>query len=282
MPVVWLDGRRVAAELRQRASEQASTLSARGVIPHLAVVLVGENPASLTYVRNKENACKSAGLRLSVVRLPQACTQAELERAVAELSADPVVHGVLVQLPLPAHLDERRVLSGLDPDKDVDGFHTLNAGRLLVGETGFVPCTALGVMKLLEAYGIDPAGKHAVVLGRSGIVGKPMALLLLSADATVTVCHSHTQNLASITREADILVAAVGHAGFVTQDMVKPGAVVIDVGINRTREGLVGDVQTQNVACVAGHLTPVPGGVGPMTVAMLLHNTLQAAQRMVG
>lgn len=273
-----IDGRRVAAEWKARAAEWAQALTARGVTPHLAVVLAGDDPASQTYVRNKENACRKAGFRSTLVRLPQSCTQQELERAVASLNADASVHGVLVQLPLPAGLDEKRALRLIDPDKDVDGFHAVNAGRLMSGEPGFVPCTPLGVMKLLEAYGIDPAGKRAVVVGRSGIVGKPMALLLLAADATVTVCHSKTKDLASITREADILVAAVGRAGFITADMVKPGAAVIDVGINRTQAGLVGDVDAR-VADVAGYLTPVPGGVGQMTVAMLLHNTLLAAER---
>lgn len=273
-----IDGRRVAAEWKERAAEQARELIARGVTPHLAVILVGENPASQIYVRNKENACRKAGFRSTVVRLGEDCSQQALERAVLALNADESVHGVLVQLPLPERLDEGRVLRLIDPDKDVDGFHAVNAGRLLSGEPGFVPCTPLGVMKLLEAYGIDPAGKRAVVIGRSGIVGKPMALLLLAADATVTVCHSRTRDLAAITREADILVAAVGRPGFVTADMVKPGAAVIDVGINRTQAGLAGDVDAEGVGEVAGYLTPVPGGVGQMTIAMLLHNTLQAAR----
>lgn len=278
MAAMWIDGRRVAAEWKERAAAEARELIARGITPHLAVVLAGEDPASQTYVCNKENACRKAGFRSTVVRLPQDCTQEALERAVKALNDDASVHGVLVQLPLPEHLDEGRVLRLIDPDKDVDGFHAMNSGRLLNGEEGFVPCTPLGVMKLLEAYGIDPRGKRAVVIGRSGIVGKPMALLLLAADATVTICHSRTTDLASITREADILVAAVGRAGFVTADMVRPGAAVIDVGINRTPEGLAGDVAPE-VAEVAGYLTPVPGGVGQMTIAMLLHNTLQAARR---
>ena len=278
MAAVMIDGRQVAAQWKERAAQGAQALASRGVTPHLAVVLAGENPASQTYVRNKENACKKAGFRSTVIRLPESCTQEELEAQVRALNEDASVHGVLVQLPLPKQLDEARVLRLIDPDKDVDGFHAVNVGRLVSGQPGFVPCTPLGVMKLLEAYDIPVAGKRAVVIGRSNIVGKPMALLLLAANATVTVCHSRTQDIASIAREADILVAAVGKAGFVTKDMVKPGAAVIDVGINRTENGLVGDVDPE-VAEVAGFLTPVPGGVGQMTIAMLLHNTLQAAER---
>ena len=278
MAAVMIDGRRVAAQWKERAAQHAQALSSRGVTPHLAVVLAGENPASQTYVRNKENACVKSGIRSTVIRLPQDCSQEELESAVRALNEDASVHGVLVQLPLPEQLDEARVLALIDPDKDVDGFHAVNVGRLSCGQPGFAPCTPLGVMKLLEAYDIPVSGRRAVVIGRSNIVGKPMAQLLLAADATVTICHSRTGDLASIAREADILVAAVGRAGFVTPDMVKPGATVIDVGINRTESGLVGDVDPA-VADVAAHLTPVPGGVGQMTVAMLLHNTLLAAER---
>ena len=278
MAAVMIDGRRVAAQWKERAAQRAQALSSRGVTPHLAVLLAGENPASQTYVRTKENACVKAGIRSTVIRLPQDCSQEELESAVRALNEDASVHGVLVQLPLPEQLDEARVLALIDPDKDVDGFHAVNVGRLSCGQPGFAPCTPLGVMKLLEAYDIPVSGRRAVVIGRSNIVGKPMAQLLLAADATVTICHSRTGDLASIAREADILVAAVGRAGFVTPDMVKPGATVIDVGINRTESGLVGDVDPA-VADVAGHLTPVPGGVGQMTVAMLLHNTLLAAER---
>ena len=275
---VIIDGRQVAAQWKERAAQRAQELIARGVTPHLAVVLAGENPASQTYVRNKENACRKAGFRSTVIRLPETCAQAELEDAVRALNEDASVHGVLVQLPLPRQLDEARVLALIDPDKDVDGFHAVNVGRLSCGQPGLAPCTPLGVMKLLEAYDIPVAGRRAVVIGRSNIVGKPMAQLLLAADATVTICHSRTRDIASITREADILVAAVGRAGFVTKDMVKPGAAVIDVGINRTESGLVGDVDA-SVAEVAGYLTPVPGGVGQMTIAMLLHNALLCAER---
>ncbi len=279
MSAIMIDGKRVAAETRARAAEEAAQLIRRGVTPHLAVVLAGDNPASQTYVRNKERACHEAGFRSTILRLPADCTQAELEEAVLRLNADASVHGILVQLPLPAGLDAARVLALIDPDKDVDGFHAVNAGRLATGQPGFVPCTPLGVIALLDAYQIPIAGSRAVVIGRSNIVGKPMARLLLARDATVTMCHSGTRDLASVTREADILIAAVGRPGFVTPEMVKPGAAVIDVGISRTESGLAGDVAPQ-VAQVAGYLTPVPGGVGPMTVAMLLHNTLQAARRL--
>ena len=224
-------------------------------------------------------ACLRAGIRSTILRLPESCTQEELENAVAALNADQSVHGILVQLPLPKGLDEARVLALIDPEKDVDGFHAMNAGKLMNGQPGFVPCTPLGVMKLLEDYNIPTRGRHAVVIGRSNIVGKPMAMLLLAADATVTVCHSKTENLADITRQADILVAAVGKANFVTGDMIKPGATVIDVGINRVDGALVGDVNAEEAAQKAAYLTPVPGGVGQMTIAMLLSNTLDAAER---
>ena len=277
MSAVLIDGRSVANRWKASIVKETESLLARGITPHLAVVLVGENPASQVYVRNKENACIKAGIRSTVIRLEETCTQAELERVVLSLNADAGVSGILVQLPLPAHLDESRVLALIDPDKDVDGFHAMNSGRLMNGEPHFVPCTPLGVMKLLEAYEIPVRGKRAVVIGRSNIVGKPMAMLLLAQDATVTICHSRTENLADITRQADILVAAVGRAGFVTADMVKPGAAVIDVGINRVDGKIVGDVHPE-VEQVAGYLTPVPGGVGQMTIAMLLANTLAAVK----
>ena len=277
MPAILIDGRAVAKDWKERAAVRAQEWISRGVTPHLAVVLVGEDAASQVYVRNKKNACRKAGIRSTVIRLAADCTQQALEQTVRDLNADDSVHGILVQLPLPGRLDESRVLALIDPNKDVDGFHAMNSGRLMNGQRGFVPCTPLGVMKLLEAYDISAQGKHAVVIGRSNIVGKPMAMLLLGANATVTICHSQTQDLPAITRQADILVAAVGKAGFVTSDMVKPGAAVIDVGINRTENGLVGDVAPE-VADVAGWLTPVPGGVGQMTIAMLLSNTLDAVQ----
>ncbi len=278
MAATMIDGRAVAKAFKEEIAKRTAQMIESGVAPHLAVVLVGENAASQVYVRNKENACIKAGIRSTVIRLEESCTQQELEETVQRLNQDESVHGILVQLPLPKHLDEAAVLRLIDPDKDVDGFHAMNSGRLMNGQPAFVPCTPLGVMKLLEAYEIPVRGRHAVVIGRSNIVGKPMAMLLLADDATVTICHSRTQNLAEITRQADILVAAVGRAGFVTADMVKPGAVVIDVGINRTENGIVGDVDP-SVNDVAGYLTPVPGGVGQMTIALLLSNTLDAAAR---
>lgn len=279
MPLTWIDGREVAKKWKENAAQRAQALTEKGVTPHLAVIVAGDNPASQVYVRNKENACLRAGIRSTILRLPESCTQEELESAVAALNADQGVHGILVQLPLPKGLDEARVLAMIDPEKDVDGFHAMNTGKLMSGQPGFVPCTPLGVMKLLEAYNIPTRGRHAVVIGRSNIVGKPMAMLLLAADATVTVCHSKTENLADITRQADILVAAVGRANFVTGDMIKPGATVIDVGINRVDGALVGDVNAEEAAQKAAYLTPVPGGVGQMTIAMLLSNTLDAAER---
>ena len=279
MAATLIDGRAVAKAFKEEIAQRTQAMIAQGVTPHLAVVLVGEDPASQVYMRNKENGCIKAGIRSTVIRLEEDCTQQELEETVKRLNADASVDGILVQLPLPKHLNEASVLRLIDPDKDVDGFHAMNSGRLMNGQPGFVPCTPLGVMKLLEAYGIDPAGKHAVVIGRSNIVGKPMAMLLLRANATVTICHSRTQNLADITRQADILVAAVGRANFVTADMVKAGAAVIDVGINRVDGKIVGDVDFDAVSGVAGYITPVPGGVGQMTIAMLLANTLDAAAK---
>lgn len=282
MSAILIDGRTVAKKWKDYAAQRAQRLIEKGVTPHLAVILVGENAASQVYVRNKENACIHAGIRSTIIRLPEVCTQEELENAVLSLNEDESVHGILVQLPLPKGLDEARVLALIDPDKDVDGFHAMNSGRLMNGQPSFVPCTPLGVMKLLEAYQIPTRGKHAVIIGRSNIVGKPMAMLLLAADATVTICHSKTANLAEITRQADILVAAVGKPNFVTGDMIKQGAAVVDVGINRVDDGLVGDVHAEQAEKVASYLTPVPGGVGQMTIAMLLSNTLDAAERYVG
>lgn len=279
MSAILIDGRTVAKKWKDYAAQRAQRLIEKGVTPHLAVILVGENAASQVYVRNKENACIHAGIRSTIIRLPEVCTQEELENAVLSLNEDESIHGILVQLPLPKGLDEARVLALIDPDKDVDGFHAMNSGRLMNGQPSFVPCTPLGVMKLLEAYQIPTRGKHAVIIGRSNVVGKPMAMLLLAADATVTICHSKTANLAEITRQADILVAAVGKPNFVTGDMIKQGAAVIDVGINRVDDRLVGDVHAEQAEKVASYLTPVPGGVGQMTIAMLLSNTLDAAER---
>ncbi|HHY91943.1 MAG TPA: bifunctional methylenetetrahydrofolate dehydrogenase/methenyltetrahydrofolate cyclohydrolase FolD [Firmicutes bacterium] len=278
MAAVLLDGKRVAAEVEVALQEEAARLQSQGVAPGLAVILVGDDPASHVYVRNKEKACRAVGFASFPHRLPAAAGEERLLELIRCLNADPTVHGILVQLPLPPGFDANRVIQAIDPAKDVDGFHPVNVGRLVSGLPGFVPCTPQGVMHLLSAYHIPVAGRHAVVVGRSNIVGKPLAQLLLAADATVTVCHSKTQNLADLTRAADILVAAVGKPRLITAAMVKPGAVVVDVGINRLPEGLVGDVDSAGVSEVASYLTPVPGGVGPLTIAMLLKNTLQAAR----
>ena len=271
-----IDGKALAAKVKAQVAEKAAKLPRQS---GLAVVLVGEDSASQVYVRGKEADCGECGIRSFPYRLPAETTQQELLDLIEKLNRDPAVDGILVQLPLPKGLDEARVLALIDPKKDVDGFHAMNAGKLMSGQPGFVPCTPLGVMKLLEAYDIPTRGKHAVVIGRSNIVGKPMAMLLLAADATVTICHSKTENLAEIARQADILVAAVGRPNFVTGEMIKPGAAVIDVGINRINGELIGDVNAKEAAEKAAYLTPVPGGVGQMTIAMLLSNTLDAAER---
>ena len=275
-----IDGKALAQKVRDGIKKQNQAMQYEaGIIPGLAVILVGDDPASKVYVRNKEKACKEVGFYSRIIRKEASCTQEELITLVEELNHDDAIHGILVQSPIPSHLDEMAVVRAIDPAKDVDGFHVENAGKLMVGIPGFVPCTPKGVIRMLREEGIAIAGKHAVVVGRSNIVGKPMAMLLLAENATVTVCHSRTENLAEITRTADILVAAVGKAGLITADMVKPGAAVIDVGMNRNAEGkLCGDVDFAGVSEVAGAITPVPGGVGPMTIAMLLENTLEAAQ----
>lgn len=275
-----ISGKELAAQVKRRVAEGVRALAAQGATPCLAVVLVGDDAASAVYVRGKERDCAECGIASRVIRLPADTAQDELLRTVQALNADAGVHGVLVQLPLPAQIDERAVLEAIAPEKDVDGFTPVNAGRLLSGqENCFVPCTPAGCMEMLRSAGVPLAGRRAVVLGRSNIVGKPMALLLAAADCTVTLCHSKTQNLAALCREADVLVAAVGKARFVTADMVKPGAAVIDVGINRGQDGkLCGDVDFDAVAAVAGAVTPVPGGVGLMTRAMLMENTLRAAR----
>ncbi|MGH7549719.1 MAG: bifunctional methylenetetrahydrofolate dehydrogenase/methenyltetrahydrofolate cyclohydrolase FolD [Gemmatimonadota bacterium] len=282
-----IDGRAVARRVREDVAAAASRLlKETGVIPGLAAVLVGDDPASATYVRMKGKACEEVGLVSRTIRLPATTLEPELLGLIGELNEDPEVHGILVQLPLPEQIDTGRILIAVDPDKDVDGFHPVNAGRLATGDgSGFVPATPAGIMRLLEATGIPLRGAEAVVVGRSNIVGKPTALLLLHAHATVTICHTRTTDLAAHTRRADILVAAAGKAGMITAEMVQPGATVIDVGSNRVDDPasergyrLVGDVDPA-VALVAGWLTPVPGGVGPMTIAMLLDNTLEAARR---
>ncbi len=275
-----IDGNSIARAVRGDLQSRVQALKAAGVTPGLAVVLVGENPASRVYVRNKGRACADVGLYSEQHDMPGTSTEAEVLEEVRRLNADPRVHGILVQLPLPAHISGERVLHAIAPEKDVDGFHPFNVGLLATGHPLFAPCTPAGVMVMLDREGIDPQGRHAVVVGRSNIVGKPMALLLLQRNATVTICHSKTPDLGEVTRQADILVVAIGRARAVDGEMVKPGAVVIDVGINRLPDGkLAGDVDFQSVLGRASHLTPVPGGVGPMTIAMLLVNTVTAAER---
>ena len=276
-----IDGKLISAQIRAEIKDEVVAFEREyGFVPGLAVVIVGENPASQVYVRNKARACAEVGFYSEVHELPASTTQEELNALVDRLNGDERIHGILVQLPLPKHLDETEVLLRMDPTKDVDAFHPYNVGKIMIGDYDFLPCTPAGVMALLERSGIDPAGKRCVVIGRSNIVGKPMAMLLLHANGTVTVCHSRTQNLAELCREADILVVAIGRADFVGADMVKPGAVVIDVGMNRREDGkLTGDVDFAAVEPIASAITPVPGGVGPMTITMLLKNTLTAARR---
>jgi methylenetetrahydrofolate dehydrogenase (NADP+)/methenyltetrahydrofolate cyclohydrolase len=275
-----IDGIALSRRIRSHIAERAAALAARGVKPGLAVILVGDDPASAVYVRNKVKACHDNGLHSVLERYDAAMSQDALVARIAALNADPAIHGILVQMPLPKHLDAHRVIEAIAPAKDVDGFSVASAGELMTGLPGLRPATPLGCMKLIESTGIDLRGKHAVVIGRSNTVGKPMALLLLQAHATVTVCHSATPDLAAHTRQADIVVAAVGRRNTLTAPMVKPGAVIIDVGINRDDEGkLCGDVDFAAVSQVAGWISPVPGGVGPMTIAMLLSNTMQAAEQ---
>ena len=273
-----IDGVKLAAEVREQAAWAVRELAAEGVTPCLAVVLVGDDPASASYVRMKERDCAEVGIESRDHRLPAETAQAELDMLIDGLNADPSVHGILVQMPLPRHLDAESVIARIAPAKDVDGFHPESLGRLVRGLDGFRACTPAGVMEMLRAYGIDPSGMNAVVVGRSTIVGKPMALLLLEANATVTVCHSKTRDLPAVCREADLLVAAIGRAEMIDVSYVKPGAVVIDVGINRTEKGMVGDVDYASVEPIASAITPVPGGVGPMTRAMLMRNTVTAAR----
>ena len=283
MPARILDGKALAAQLRASVKPAVERLAARGIRPGLAVVLAGDDPASQTYVRNKIKACADTGVQSDLHALPGDVAEAALLDRVRTLNEDPRVHGILVQMPLPKQIRAANVLEAISPAKDVDGFHPANLGALVAGLPGVVPCTPAGIMRMLAAEDVALEGSSAVVLGRSTIVGKPMALLLLQRDATVTVCHSRTARLADVTRQADILVAAVGRARFVTAGMVKPGACVIDVGVNRLEDGkLAGDVDFAAVREVAGLLTPVPGGVGPMTVAMLIHNAVNAALRSCG
>jgi methylenetetrahydrofolate dehydrogenase (NADP+)/methenyltetrahydrofolate cyclohydrolase len=283
MPATLIDGKSLAASVRASLKAALGTLAARGVRPGLAAILAGDDPASRVYVRHKVKACEDTGLHSEVHQFPARVSESELLDRIAELNAAPRIHGILVQLPLPKGLDADRVLATIAPAKDVDGFHAHNLGALLQGRPGFVPGTPAGVMRMLAHAGVPLAGRRAVIVGRSTIVGKPLALLLLQKDATVTICHSKTADLAGVTRQADILVAAVGRAKLITAAMVKPGACVIDVGVNRLPDGkLAGDVDFDAVKAVAGQITPVPGGVGPMTVAMLIANTVKAAELSLG
>lgn len=275
-----IDGKALSDAVKADVAKRVVELKARGITPGLAVVLVGEDPASQVYVRNKAAACEKAGLHSEVIRLPAGITEEELLDVVNRLNSDPAIHGILVQLPLPGHMNSAKVIETIAPEKDVDGFHVSNAGLLMTGQPLFRPCTPYGVMKMFESEHVSLWGAEAVVVGASNIVGKPMAMLMLAAGATVTLCNSKTRDLAAHTRRADVLVVATGKPGMVTGDMIKPGAVVIDVGINRLPNGkLVGDVEFESASQVAGAITPVPGGVGPMTIAMLLVNTLEAAER---
>lgn len=274
-----IDGKSIASDIRKEVAEEVADLKARGVAPGLAVIIVGEDPASKVYVRNKGRACAEVGIYSEIIELPEQTSQDALLSKIEELNARSDINGILVQLPLPRHIDEAAVIAAISPDKDVDAFSEVNVGKIMIGNYRFLPCTPAGVMELIRRSGTETEGKQAVVVGRSNIVGKPQALLLLHANATVTICHSRTKNLAELCRTADILVVAIGKADFITADMVKPGAVVIDVGMNRKPDGkLTGDVDFESVSKVAGAITPVPGGVGPMTITMLLKNTVTAAK----
>ncbi|GAA6141226.1 bifunctional methylenetetrahydrofolate dehydrogenase/methenyltetrahydrofolate cyclohydrolase FolD [Hydrogenophaga sp. 5NK40-0174] len=283
MTAQLIDGKALSQKLRQEVSGRVKALKAGGIVPGLAVILVGEDPASQVYVRNKVRACEETGMYSVLEKWPDTLTEAELLARVQELNEDKNIHGILVQLPLPRQIDATKVIESIAPEKDVDGFHVASAGALMTGLPGFWPCTPYGCMKMLEHIGYDLKGKHAVVIGRSNIVGKPVAMMLLQQNATVTICHSATKNLKDMTLQADVIVAAVGKRKLLTADMVKPGAVVLDVGMNRTEEGkLCGDVDFDGVKEVAGWITPVPGGVGPMTITMLMVNTCESAERSAG
>lgn len=275
-----IDGKEVSGSVRNDITEKVKELSAKGVIPGLAVIIVGNDPASRVYVNNKKKGCEQTGMNSFEYALPEETTTEELIALIEKLNGEKDVHGILCQLPVPKHIDEEKVLNAISPDKDVDAFHPVNCGKVMTGDYTFAPCTPAGMVEMLKYYNIPIAGKHCVIIGRSNIVGKPMAMLMLKENATVTVCHSRTQNLAEITKQADILVAAVGRPKFVTPDMVKDGAVVLDVGINRMEDGkLCGDVDFDAVCEKTSYITPVPGGVGPMTITMLLKNTLAAAEK---
>ncbi|ARK20147.1 bifunctional methylenetetrahydrofolate dehydrogenase/methenyltetrahydrofolate cyclohydrolase FolD [Sporosarcina ureae] len=274
-----IDGKAIGQEIRNELKEEVASLVAQGVQPGLAVILVGENPASETYVRNKEKSSKEAGMKSVLTKLPDTVSEQELLAEVEKLNQDDTIDGILVQLPLPKHIDENKVIRAISPEKDVDGFHPMNVGKMLIGQETFLPCTPYGIMQLLERSNVDIAGKHAVIIGRSNIVGKPMGQLLLQKDATVTYCHSRTEDLKKFTLQADILIVAIGMAKFITGDYIKEGAVVIDVGMNRDENGkLCGDVDYESAEKQASAITPVPGGVGPMTITMLLKNTVESAE----
>ena len=285
-----IDGKAIAAQVRGEVAEKVSELKAKGITPCLAVILVGENPASVSYVTGKQKALAEVGMADRSMHLPESTSEDELLKIIDELNNDDSVHGILVQLPLPKHIDEEKVLLAIKPEKDVDGFHPMNVGNLVIGKKAFLPCTPHGIIVLLEKMGIETSGKHAVVIGRSNIVGKPVSLLLArkETNCTVTICHTGTKNMAEITKQADILIAAVGRPHTVTKDMVKPGAVVIDVGVNRIPDStkksgfrIVGDCDYNDLLDTAGYITPVPGGVGPMTIAMLMFNTLESAENKI-
>ena len=277
-----INGKEIGGEIRKSVEQRVKALKEKGVTPGLAVILVGDNPASKTYVANKQASCEAIGVYSALIKLPEDISEAALLEQIRELNNRKDIHGILVQLPLPNHINEDAVIATISPEKDVDGFSPISVGKMMLGQETYLPCTPYGVMKLLEYTGIDVAGKHAVIVGRSHIVGKPMGQLLLQKDATVTYTHSKTKDLASFTKQADILIAAIGRPNFITADYVKEGAVVIDVGINRDENNkLVGDVDFTSVDGIASHITPVPGGVGPMTITMLLENTVQAAEKTV-
>lgn len=279
MTATIIDGKEIAKKKKQEIANEVENLKAEGIVPGLAVILVGDNQASRTYVNSKQRACKELGMHSVQIEYPESLTEEELLGKIAELNQDDTIHGILVQLPLPKAINETRVIEAISPEKDVDGFHPVNIGRMITGQDAFISCTPFGILVMLKEAGIEIAGKHAVVVGRSNIVGKPVGQLLLNENATVTYCHSRTKDLEKHTLEADIIVAAVGRAGFITERHVKPGAVVIDVGINRNEAGkLCGDVAFEEAKEKAGFITPVPGGVGPMTITMLMFNTLKSAR----
>ncbi|MCF6094442.1 bifunctional methylenetetrahydrofolate dehydrogenase/methenyltetrahydrofolate cyclohydrolase FolD [Microaerobacter geothermalis] len=280
MSGVIISGKVLAKEMRETMKSEVEELKKAGIIPGLTVILVGNNPASLSYVKAKRKACQEVGMYSELIHLPESTTQDELLGKISELNKNPKIHGILVQLPLPEHIEEKAVIAAISPYKDVDGFHPINVGNMVIGDSCFLPCTPHGIIKMIEKTGIEISGKHAVVIGRSNIVGKPVSLLLLQKNATVTICHSRTNHLKEITRRADILIAAVGRPKMITKEYVSPGAIVIDVGVNRIENGtLVGDVDFEEVRKIASYITPVPGGVGPMTITMLLSNTIKSAKQ---